>query len=171
MHVFSECSTSNVIHRRSVCMSGWRCWNRKKNLSPAHSASKGDELSLHKASSFTVVSWFSCHHWFCRCTLTVRKQWNGSQLLGLSSNLSTLFGESTQSSILFLSHYFSGSYCKMASIVRQIISFFDICATVIVLYCFFLLFSGLAVKYFTCWICFLFFFSRETLALLQQALR
>lgn len=103
-----------------------------------------------------MVSWFSCHHWFCHCTLTVRKQWNGSQLSGLSSNQSILLGESIQSSIWFLGHYFSGSCFKITSIVWQIISFFDICRAVIVLYCFFLLFSGLAVKYFTRWICFFF---------------
>lgn len=69
--------------------------------------------------------WISCHHWFCCCTLTVRKQWNNSQLPRLSSNLSTLLGEIRQSSIWFLTHYFSGSCCKITSIVRQIIGLCD----------------------------------------------
>lgn len=69
--------------------------------------------------------WISCHHWFCCCTLTVRKQWNNSQLPRLSSNLSTLLGEIRQSSIWFLAHYFSGSCCKITSIVRQIIGLCD----------------------------------------------
>lgn len=74
---------------------------------------------------FVLAEFHVTHHWFCCCTLTVRKQWNNSQLPRLSSNLSTLLGEIRQSSIWFLAHYFSGSCCKMTSIVRQIIGLCD----------------------------------------------
>lgn len=139
MHVFSVCSTSNIIHRKSVCTSECRCWNPpRKSISCSRCILGGRTGSL----PFAAASRFACYCWFCNCTLTLRKQWNGSQPPHLSSSLSKLLGESTQSSIGFLTHYFPGSCCKMTSIVWQIISFFDISAAVIVPFCHFLFFFG-----------------------------